>query len=83
MEILKFKNIFYLFALVFVVMASYYAITETSNDDLRNYHGYKIKEVLLSRSASVVTIEDSLGHVIKKNFDNSELEDLIIGLKIK
>jgi hypothetical protein len=79
----KARNIFTVIVLVFLCVLTYYGIQETTNDDLRNYHGYKIKKAIVGRASSYVLIEDSLGHVVKKNFDNEELEELIIGLKIK
>lgn len=79
----KAKNILTVLTIIFLCVIAYYGMTETANDDLRNYHGYTIKKVYLSRASSTVFLEDSAGHVVEKLFDNEELQSVIIGLKIK
>lgn len=69
--------------IAFIICLFIHVEKVTSGDDLRNYKGYKITNLIISRDDSNVTIVGPNNDTIEKLFDNEEIEEVIKGLIIK
>lgn len=83
---MNWKNIKIAFEVIFfaaILVFGTYSMIKTNKNNLNNYKGYRIDKIYIGRIASSIILIGPNKDTIDKNFENSQVEEVLRGTIIK